>query len=108
MVDNQEMLKKIKADFAARCGISEDEASEKIDNTIGVVVTSVAEAFKVIADAIKVVAGLVKEVVMRVMERLKNREENESSWGWNVDWDTRRKSLVISNRPRFMVRKIIR
>ena len=91
MQGNADMLEKIKEDFAIKNGISVDEASLVIDNAIKGLRISLVKAIEVIADAWK--------AIRRIAEWL--------CGGWDVNWDTRRGSLVISNRPRFVVRKII-
>lgn len=83
--------------------VTPDDARAAINNIIKVF-ENVAIAF---VEAIEIVITTVAIAWEKVKEYIRNRKKNEGVWSWNIDWDTRKKSLVISNRPKFMVRKII-
>lgn len=102
MEENQ--VEKLAIDLAEVHGVTADEAKSAINNVFNAfknITVAVAEAFGVVVSAVTEVWELIEECI-------RNRKENETASGWDIDWDTRKKSLVISNRPRYMVRKIIR
>ena len=103
---NQERLDEIKAELAERHQISIEEVSRMIDNVM-VVFTGVAEWLGPFVERLTQMWNSIKDVALENYEKSLWNMENEAMQGWNVNWDTRRCSQVISNRPRYMVRKII-
>lgn len=91
-----------------------EELTKKIAEQYGV---SLAEAASFVSVAMKVTKAvaeiwkIVHEVVSRVLEKLKNLKYEENfdiRQTWSIVWDTRKKSQVILNKPKFAVRKIIK
>lgn len=104
---NQERLDEIKVVFAERHQISTEEASRIVDNGMTGVIR-VGEWVKPFAEEIARIWRSLKEIFQENYEKASWKSVNESMWGWNINWDTRKRSQVMSNNPKFMVRKIIR
>lgn len=104
---NQERLSEIKTELAERHQISNEEASRIIDGLI-VGFAGMAVQLKFFVEGLSQLWNSIKEVTLENYEKTLWNTENEAMHGWNLDWDTRKCSQVISNKPKFMVRKVIR
>lgn len=91
-----------------------EELAKKIAEQQGV---SLAEAASIVSYAVKVAGSVVElwqiayEVVSLIWSKLKNLKFNHDfdvRKTWLIDWDTRRKSQVTLNKPKFVVLKIIK
>lgn len=104
---NQERLDELKAELAQRHQMSIDEVSRMIDDVV-VGVTGMAEWLGPFVEQLTQMWNSIKEVALENYEKSFWNSENEAIHGWDLDWDTRKRSQVMSNKPKFMVRKIIR
>ena len=104
---NQERLDEIKAELAERHQLSNEEVSRIIDNVM-IRVIGVGEWLQPFAEEMARIWGSLKETFQENYEKAFWNTEKEAMHGWDLDWDTRKHSQVISNKPKFMVRKIIR
>ncbi|WP_342511935.1 hypothetical protein MKY34_15055 [Sporosarcina sp. FSL K6-1522] len=104
---NQERLDELKAELAQRHQMSIDEVSRMIDDVV-VGVTGMAEWLGPFVEQLTQMWNSIKEVALENYEKSIWNSENEAMHGWDLDWDTRKRSQVMSNKPKFMVRKIIR
>lgn len=104
---NQERLDELKAELAQRHQMSIDEVSRMIDDVV-VGVTGMAEWLGPFVEQLTQMWNSIKEVALENYEKSFWNSENEAMHGWDLDWDTRKRSQVMSNKPKFMVRKIIR
>ena len=104
---NQERLDEIKAELAERHQMPIEEISRMIDG-LTVVFTGMAEGLKPIVEGLSQLWNSMKEIILENHEKALWNTESEAMHGWNLDWDTRKRSQVLSNKPKFMVRKIFR
>ncbi|QNK86444.1 hypothetical protein H7992_14370 [Sporosarcina sp. resist] len=104
---NQERLDEIKAELAERHQLTYEEVSRMIDNVI-IGFKGMAEQLNPIVEGLSRLWNSIKEVALENYEKALWNMENEAMFGWNLDWDTRKRSQVMSNKPKFIVRKIIR
>ncbi|AMQ06749.1 hypothetical protein H7992_13575 [Sporosarcina sp. resist] len=107
MVINQERLDEIKAELAERHQMPIEEVSRMIDGVI-VGVTGMSEWLKPFVEGLSQLGNSMKEIILENHEKALWNTENEAMHGWDLDWDTSKRSQVLSNKPKFMVRKIIR
>ncbi|WP_421100968.1 hypothetical protein ACOKXV_11400 [Sporosarcina psychrophila] len=104
---NQERLDEITAELAERHQMPIEEVSRMIDVVI-VGVTGTSEWLKPFVEGLSQLWKSMQEIILENHEKALWNTENEAMHGWNLDWDTRKRSQVVSNKPKFMVRKIIR
>lgn len=111
MENNQVRLDELKAELAYRHQLSNEEVSRIIDNVI-IGFTGMTEQLKPLAEEMARRWGSLKEAFQEAFqencEKTLWNTENEAMHGWDLDWDTRKRCQVILNKPKFMVRKIIR
>lgn len=67
---------------------------------------SLAEAFLPLVKEVSRVWSDVKELIKSILNR-KEENQHDDQQNWLIDWDTRKESQVILNKPKFIVRKII-
>lgn len=103
---NQERLDEIKAELAERHQVSEEEVSRIIDNVI-IGFTGMAEWLEPFVEGMARIWGSLKEAFQDNCEKALWNTENEAIHGWDLVWDSRKFSQVMSNKPKFMIRKII-
>lgn len=104
---NQERLDEIKAELAERHQLSSEEVSRVINGVV-IGISAMAEALKPFVDEMNRMWNSIKEIAQENYEKTLWNTGNEAMHGWNLDWDTRKRSQVLSNKPQHMVRKIIR
>ena len=97
-MENQRLYE-LAVKLSERSAMSLEECVWRIQNLVRVIEN--------VRDAIKQIEGEVIRVWNEIKESIKLCEENEAIHGWYIDWDTRKKSQVMNNRPSFAVRKII-
>ncbi|MEK5038992.1 hypothetical protein [Sporosarcina sp. FSL K6-3457] len=104
---NQVRLDEIKAELAERHQLSIEEVSRMIDNVI-IGVTGMVEWLVPFVERLTKLWNQTKDVAIENYEKSLWNTGNEAICGWDLKWDTRKRSQVMSNKPKFMVRKIIR
>lgn len=104
---NQERLDEIKAELAERHQMPIEEVSRMIDGVI-IGVTGMAVWLKPFVEGLSRLWNSIKEVALENYEKTLWNTGNEAMHGWNLNWDNRKRSQVLLNKPKFMVRKIIR
>ena len=104
---NQERLDELKAELAYRHQLSIEEVSRIIDNVI-IVFAGMTEQLNPIAEGLTRLWNSIKEIALENYEKTLWDTGNEAMHGWDLVWDTRKLSQVMSNKPKFIVRKIIR
>ncbi|MET3659639.1 hypothetical protein [Sporosarcina psychrophila] len=104
---NQERLDEIKAELAERHQMPIEEISRMIDG-LKAVFTGVAEGLKPIVEGLSQLWNSMKETILENHEKALWNTENEAKHGWSLNWDTRKCSQVMLNKPQHLVRKIIR
>lgn len=97
-MENQR-LDEIVVQLAERTGSSIEDCAIMIHNII-----AVGESIEI---AIKQIADVAIQVWDTIKESFAQCQENEAIHGWHIDWDTRKKSQMVNNRPSFAVRKFI-
>lgn len=90
-------LDELAVDLAEKYGVPIEDTQRIINNVI-VVVSDVVSAIKNLWEIIKEAAD----------QLLVHEEEWDSKEKWSIVWDTRKKSQVMLNKPKFRVRKVIR
>jgi len=97
-------LEELSLEISNTHGISQEQAASVISLAMKMH-ECIKESFETILRSIKnfIVQHWVslKETIARLEERRSHREE------WTIIWDTRKNSQVTSNKPKFMIRKII-
>ncbi len=102
---SQGRLEEFNANFADQHGISEEEAEWMIDHAV-IGITAMMECLKPIVDAAMQMWKTIKDVALEVYEHYEKLSQKQKVT-WPIVWDTRKRSQVMSNKPKFMVRKII-
>lgn len=103
---DEKEIEELAKEMAEVHGISLDSATSMIVFTVRMVSDvskAIIEIVKLLSDSV----GTLWEEIQDCIERLESEYFICERQVWLMDWDTRKKSQVISNKPRFMVRKII-
>lgn len=85
-----------------------DESLESCVQSIQNVIQNSAILIQNAVDALKEIIEGIAHCWQVIKDTINLFEENEAKRGWFLDWDMRKKSQVINNRPSYLVRKIIR
>lgn len=84
-----------------------ERTDESLESCIRII-QNLVQNFQSVMDALKEMFEETTRIWKVIKDTINPIEENESKKGWFLDWDMRKKSQVINNRPSFLVRKIIR
>ena len=106
MDDRKQKLETIAEKYVERQGGSKGEAISVLD-ALTIVTKSFLEAFRPLAKEATKAWSDVKDLIRSILDR-KDKNSYDDQENWIISWDTRKQSLVISNRPQHIVRKIIR
>lgn len=105
MDEKKTALEALSLEMAEKHGVTQADAAWTI-STAMTVFEDIKDALVAIAQTL---SGVVSQVWGSVRECVEKNEPERSSnrQVWPIVWDTRKKSQVLSNKPRFLIRKII-
>lgn len=105
MTNNQAKIEEVADEIVAFQGIPKDEAVQLVGSVV-FAFESLAELLNPVIKKMMQVWSAIREKIQELYDCTRNRPFDKKI-KQPIIWDTRRKSQVILNKPRYMVRKII-